>query len=67
MEYRGKHYSVVQGIDGNWKWLISDLVGHTKSGSAPNRQAGIKATDRAIDKALAPKKRRLSLPTPRDG
>jgi hypothetical protein len=57
MEYRGKQFSVVQGIDGNWKWLISDLVGHTKSGSAPSRPAGIKASGRAIDKALAPKKR----------
>jgi hypothetical protein len=26
-------YSVVQGIDGNWKWLVSDLVGHTKLGT----------------------------------
>ena len=57
MEYRGKQHSVVQGIDGTWKWLISDLVGHTKSGSAPSRLAGIKATERAIDKALAPKKK----------
>jgi hypothetical protein len=63
MEYRGKQHSVVQGIDGTWKWLISDLVGHTKSGSAPSRLAGIKATERAFDKALAPKKKHLRPPS----
>ena len=54
MEYRAT-LNVVQGIDGNWKWLISDLVGHTKSGTAPSRPAGIKAAQTAIDKAVAPK------------
>ena len=62
MEYRDKPFSVVQGIEGNWKWLVSDLVGHTKSGTAPSRLAGIKTAQRAIDKALAPKKQRLLRP-----
>jgi hypothetical protein len=64
MEYQGKRYNVVQGIDGNWKWLVDDLAGHTKSGTAPSRAAGIKAAERAIDKALAPKKVRLVPPAP---
>jgi hypothetical protein len=59
----GQAVQLVQGIDGTWKWLISDLVGHTKSGSAPSRLAGIKATEGAIDKALAPKKKHLRPPS----
>jgi hypothetical protein len=62
MEYRGKQYRVVQSIDGNWKWLVSDLVGHTKSGTAASRPAAVKAAERAIDKALVPKKKRLRPP-----
>jgi hypothetical protein len=61
MEYRGKNYSAVQGLDGGtWKWSVADLDGHTRSGNAPSRPAGIKAAERAIDLALAPKKRRLA-------
>jgi len=62
MEHRGKQYSSVQGIDTTWKWSVSSLVGYTKSGTAPSRPAGIKAAERAIDKALAPKKKRLVPP-----
>jgi hypothetical protein len=51
-----------RGIDGIWKWLFSDLVGHTKSGKAENHAAGVKAAQRAIDRALAPKKKRLVPP-----
>jgi hypothetical protein len=58
MEYRGKHYSVVQGIEGGmWKWT-ADLDGHTKSGRASSRAAGIKIAEREIDRLLAPTKRR---------
>lgn len=56
MEYRGRQYRVAQGIDGNWKWLVSDLVGHKKSGTAPSCAAGAKAAERAIDKAVAHRK-----------
>jgi hypothetical protein len=45
-----------------WKGSVEDLEGFTKSSFAPNRIAGIKAAERAIDKALAPKKRRLVPP-----
>ena len=55
MEYRGKQYSVVQGLDTMWKWSVPALVGQTKSGKAENHAAGVKAAQQAIDKALAPK------------
>jgi hypothetical protein len=42
-----------------WKWSAEGLEGFTKSGTAPSRAAGIKAAERAVDKALAPKKVRL--------
>jgi hypothetical protein len=51
MEYRGKEYSVVQGLDTMWKWSVPALVGQTKSGKAENHAAGVKAAQRAIDKA----------------
>jgi hypothetical protein len=62
MEYQGKQYSVVQGLDGMWKWSVEGLVGQTKSSKEVNHAAGVKAARRAIDKALAPKKQRLRRP-----
>jgi hypothetical protein len=55
MEYRGRNYSVVQSLEGKWKWSI-DFDGHSKWGKARSRQAGIKEAEREIDRALAPKK-----------
>jgi hypothetical protein len=62
MEYRGKQYSVIMGIDALWKGVVDGIEGYTKSGKAPSHAAGIKAAERAIEKALAPKKQRLSHP-----
>jgi hypothetical protein len=59
MEHRGKQYRVVQRLAGAWKWCVSDLDGRTRSGKAPSRAAGVDAAERKIDRALAPKKRRL--------
>jgi len=56
MEYRGKQYSVVQGLDTMWKWSVPALVGQTKSGKKESHAAGVEAAQRAIDKSLAPKK-----------
>jgi hypothetical protein len=57
MEYRGKQYSIVQGLGGSsWKWSVQ-LNGHTKSGKAMSRLVGIKLAQREIDRALAPKRR----------
>ncbi len=58
MEYRGRPYSVVQGLQGSWKWSVQ-LDGRTKSGKRPDRNTGIKFAEREIDRALAPKKKRL--------
>jgi hypothetical protein len=62
MEYRGQQYSVVQGLDSMWKWSVPALVGQTKSGKKESHAAGVKAAQQAIDKSLAPKKRRLRRP-----
>jgi hypothetical protein len=53
---------VILGIDSLWKWSVDGIEGYTKSGTAPSHAAGIKAAERAIDKALAPKKKRLHRP-----
>jgi hypothetical protein len=62
MEYRGKQYRVILGIDSLWKWSVDGIEGYTKSGKAPSHAAGVKAAERAIDKALAPRKKRLQRP-----
>jgi hypothetical protein len=45
-----------------WKWSVPSLIGQTKSGKVVSHAAGVKAAQRAIDKALAPKKQRLCRP-----
>ena len=54
---------MVQGFDTKWKWSVPGLVDQTKSGKAASHAAGVEAAQRAIDKSLAPKKRRLVPPT----
>jgi len=58
MEYRGKKYSVLQRLDTKWNWSVPELAG-TKSGVSPSHAAGVKAAQRAIDNAVAPKKKWL--------
>jgi hypothetical protein len=62
MEYREKQYCVILGIDSQWKWSVGGIEGYTKSGKAPSHADGVRAAERAIDKALAPKKKRLHRP-----
>jgi hypothetical protein len=57
MEYRGKQYSVVQGLDTMWKWSVPALVGQTKSGKAESHADGAKLHNG--DRQSAPKKLRL--------
>jgi hypothetical protein len=49
------------GIDSQWKWSVDGIDGYTIPATTQLR-AGIKAAERAIDKALAPKKKRLQRP-----
>jgi hypothetical protein len=51
MEYHGKQYSVILTIGGKWKWS-AEIEGQYRSGLAISRPAGVKLTERAIDKAL---------------
>ena len=61
MEYRGKQYSVILTIVGKWNWS-AEIEGRYRSGMAVSRPAGVNLAERAIDKALAPKKKRLQRP-----
>ena len=64
MEYRGIEYSVVQGIGrGVWKWSAS-VANVVISGQSHSKSEALVAAEKAIDRALAPKKVRL-VPLPR--
>ncbi len=56
MQYRGKHYIVVQGIGPDcWKWTV-ELDDHTsRSGEARTRGLAISAVVLLVDKLLARK------------
>jgi len=53
MHYRGKDYTVVQGIEpDSWKWTV-DLDGQTsKSGEAKTRGLAISAVVLLVDRLL---------------
>jgi hypothetical protein len=60
MKYRDVEYSIVQGVErGKWMWSLSlSLDTNVKTSSqANNKPAAVIAAERAIDRALAPKKR----------
>jgi hypothetical protein len=53
MEYRGKYYTVVQGIEPNsWIWTVSLDESTVKSGEAKTRARAITAAVLFIDKIL---------------
>ena len=59
MKYRGIEYTVVQGIARQvWKWSVS-VAGVVINGRAKTRSDAVTNAERAIDRALASKKRRL--------
>jgi hypothetical protein len=63
MEYRGIEYTVVQGIGRQvWKWSISFDTGIPARGQAAIKPEAVAEAERAIDRALAPKKLRLVPP-----
>jgi hypothetical protein len=56
MEYRGIDYNVVQSIQrGIWKWTVS-AAGLVVMGQASSRAEAVAAAEKAIDRALGPKK-----------
>ena len=62
MRYRDIDYTVVQGIGHNvWKWGFA-LDGKALTGQAATKVAAVENAERAIDRALAPKKLRLVPP-----
>ncbi len=66
MQYRGIEYTVVQGIGRPlqgigrrlWKWSAT-VSGVNMSGQGSTRDEAIADAEKAIERALAPKKRRL--------
>jgi hypothetical protein len=66
MKYRGIEYSVVQGIGRHvWKWSVSGTNVSAK-GQAASKSEAVAEAERAIDRALPPKKLRLVPPRDRD-
>jgi hypothetical protein len=56
MKYRGIEYAVVQGIGRQvWKWSAS-VAEVVISGQAATKSEAVAEAERAIDRALAPKK-----------
>jgi hypothetical protein len=63
MKYRGIEYSVVQGIGRHvWKWSVSLDTGVAVGGRTATKPEALAEAERAIDRALAPKKLRLVQP-----
>ena len=59
MRYRDIEYTVVQGIGRQlWKWGFA-LEAKAVTGQAATKSEAIAKAERAIDRALAPKKLRL--------
>jgi hypothetical protein len=62
MKYRDVEYTVVQGIErGLWKWSAS-VAGVALTGQAAIKSEAAAGAERAIDRALAPKKVRIVPP-----
>jgi hypothetical protein len=63
MKYRGMEYSVVQGIGRHvWKWSVSLDTGVSVGGRTATKSEALAEAERAIDRALAPKKLRIVPP-----
>jgi hypothetical protein len=62
MKYRGVEYTVVQGLGRQlWKWRFA-MEGKALTGQAVTKAEAVAEAERAIDRALAPKKLRLVRP-----
>jgi hypothetical protein len=57
MEYRGKSYTIVQGIEPySWKWTVHLDEKTVKSGESPSRDAAKRSVVWLIDRFLAAKR-----------
>ena len=66
MDYRGKHFTVLQGIGpGSWKWSVHLDENNVKTGEAPTRAAAMNYVIWLIDRALKPKKATLTPQPPK--
>jgi hypothetical protein len=55
MDYRGKHYTIAQGLGrDSWKWTVHLDEKTVKSGQATTESAAMTSVVWLIDKALAP-------------
>ena len=62
LKYRDVEYTVVQGIERQlWKWGFA-LEGKAVTGQAVTKAEAVAEAERAIDRALAPKKLKLVRP-----
>ena len=62
MRHRDIEYSIVQGLGRQlWIWTVT-INGMTLRGQAVNKPEAIANAERAIDRALTPKKMRLVRP-----
>ena len=62
MKYRDVEYTVVQGIGRQlWKWGVV-LEGKALTGQAVTKAEAVAEAERAIDRALAPRKLKLVRP-----
>jgi hypothetical protein len=51
MQYRGKHYIVVQGVEpGSWKWTVDLDEQTSKSGEAKTRGLAVSAVVLLVDR-----------------
>jgi hypothetical protein len=58
MQYRGKHYVVVQGIEpDSWKWTVDLDEQSSRSGEAKTRGLAISAVVLLVDRLLMRKPR----------
>jgi hypothetical protein len=56
MQYRGKHYIVVQGIEpDSWKWIVDLDEQTSKSGEAKTRGLAVSAVVLLVDRVLKQK------------
>jgi len=63
MDYRGKHYTIVQGVGPHsWKWKVHLDDNRVKSREARSRDAAKNSVVWVIDKASQAKKKKLVAP-----